>query len=127
LQTGCSRPFLRRENRVANIQTKFSKVPAKFDVPDIHCPSQAMSFESTENLDQLIEREKRLVAEEYFQEMWDAAIADGIDMEIIARTIILGTLTELSRRGSDEAAIGLLGEMDDLVVSGDFLPAKTIQ
>jgi len=86
-----------------------------------------MSYETPDNLDLLIEREKQLVAEEYFQNMWDAAIADGIDPEIIARALMLGSLSEISRNGSDSQALSLLAEMDQLAVNGDFLPAKTFQ
>ena len=78
-------------------------------------------------LEEKILREKQLVAESHLLEAWEAGLEDGIEPEILARTIVVKTLVQLSRSRGYEAASELVDEARNLEAKGDFVPGKTLQ
>ncbi len=88
---------------------------------------KTMTSNETSRLDELIAQEKRNVAREHFAQFWDAAIADGIDIEIIADEAVNAVIGELVReKGIDEAS-RLISELGDKEAAGGFLPQRTLQ
>lgn len=86
-----------------------------------------MNSEDKDKLDVLIEKEKRAYAREYFSEIWENAVDEGIDPEILAEALVEGSLDELVIRfGAGEASklIAQLQQMDEL---GMFPAVKTLQ
>ncbi len=79
------------------------------------------------DLDEMIAREKKLVAIEYQNEAWADGTSEGIEAEILAEAAFSTALTELIRNCGEEAAIALLDKMRDNVTSGAFLPSRILQ
>lgn len=79
------------------------------------------------DLDEMIAREKKLVAIEYQNEAWADGISEGIEAEILAEAAFSTALTELIRSCGEEAAVALLDKMRDNVNSGAFLPSRILQ
>ena len=80
-----------------------------------------------DNLDELIEREKRALAKEYFDDVWANASADGIDVEILSETFIEGALRELVASNGNAEASKLIAHFKNLDDMG-FLPTnRTLQ
>ena len=82
----------------------------------------------TENddLKSLIEREKRNLADEYFNEIWEAAQEDGIDGNIMAEAFIEGALSKLSEENSVEVS-RLIAHFKELDEMGLLRGTRTIQ
>ncbi|WP_075997902.1 hypothetical protein [Salaquimonas pukyongi] len=78
-------------------------------------------------LEEKILREKQLVAETHLLEAWEAGLEDGIEPEILARTIVVKTLDQLSRSRGHEAAGALVSEISELESEGHFVQRKTLQ
>ena len=80
-----------------------------------------------ENIDELIEKEKRSLAGEYFEEAWQGMQQDGLSADIVAEVYIDLALKKLiSEKGGSEASklIAHFKQMDDM----GFIPATgTIQ
>lgn len=79
-----------------------------------------------DDLKTLIEREKRNLADEYFNEIWEAALEDGIDGNIMAEALLQGSLSKLSEDNCVEASrlINHYKEMDEM---GLLRGTRTIQ
>ncbi|MEM7215861.1 MAG: hypothetical protein AAF423_09980 [Pseudomonadota bacterium] len=75
-----------------------------------------MKSDLPEDLDTLIEREKRALAEECCQEVWTELLDEGIDPSLIAEIFMESALKCLVReRGNDQATrlIAHFREMDE--------------
>lgn len=81
----------------------------------------------SENLEELILEQKKLVAESYLLELWEDAVNDGIEADIVARVLIRGSLLELARKHGEQEALSVIHELTELEADGNFLPLKTIQ
>ena len=86
-----------------------------------------MDQPSTENLDEIILEEKRLVAQEHFLDAWLGALEDGIDTEIIAKTLVKSALDQLAKVNGDSAVSALVREISVLEENGEFIPGKILQ
>lgn len=86
-----------------------------------------MNTERHENLDELIAEEKRLVAEEYFLEAWQAAEEDGIECDILARAFATRLLRKLTRDLGPLAADAFLDDLKRDADAGEFMSRRTIQ
>lgn len=73
------------------------------------------------DLEALIEEEKRTTCAECHSAAWAEGLHAGIEPEIIAEA----ALTELGKRGGEEALMALLERMRERALAGDFLPART--
>ncbi len=86
-----------------------------------------MADENDDKFEQLIAQEKRAYARESFGEFWSNSVADGVEAEVLAETVIEAALNELSHtQGSREASrlISQFKKMDEL---GLFPAGKTMQ
>ena len=63
------------------------------------------------DLDEMIAREKKLVAIEYQNEAWADGISEGIEPEILAEAAFTTALTELIREAGDDCALELIEKM----------------
>lgn len=78
-------------------------------------------------LDDLILEEKRSIAYEYFCDVWGHAMAEGIDVEIIADELIAGVLVELARSHGDASLSEYVARLVQREQAGDFLPKRILQ
>ena len=86
-----------------------------------------MTTTETSRLDELIAQEKRNVTREHFAHFWDAAMADGIDLDIIADEVIAAVIGELVQEKGAEEAGRLITRLGDKEAAGAFLPKRTLQ
>lgn len=86
-----------------------------------------MNSQKIDEIDALILEEKKSIAREYFVEAWEAAIADGIDADLIAETMVEGSLNELASHKGDVEAAKLISAIRSMETNGEFLGDKTIQ
>ncbi len=85
-----------------------------------------MDHTQLDTLDQQILDEKKLVAREHFLNAWEAGLLDGIDVEIIAKELIIGALEQISFSQGQEATGSLIAEVTELDLHGEFLPNKIL-
>ncbi|MDR6431411.1 hypothetical protein [Brucella pseudogrignonensis] len=79
------------------------------------------------DLDEMIAREKKLVAIEYQNEAWADGISEGIEPEILAEAAFTTALTELMREAGEDAALELIEKMREQIIAGTFLPQRVLQ
>jgi len=79
------------------------------------------------DLDEMIAREKKLVAIEYQNEAWADGISEGIEPEILAEAAFTTALTELMREAGEDCALELIEKMREQIIAGTFLPQRVIQ
>lgn len=71
----------------------------------------------SENIDDLIEKEKKALAKEYFDDIWSDIQAESLDTELIAEVFVQQTLERLANeKGMEEASrlIAYFKNMDEL-------------
>ena len=87
----------------------------------------AMKSNTTENIDDLIEKEKRALAEECFREVWSELFDEGVDSAVIAEVFVESALKQLVIERGNERASKLLAHFRELDEMG-FLPSsRTLQ
>lgn len=74
------------------------------------------------DVEALIRREKRLLADETQEEAWADARSAGIEAEIVAEAAIETAFEELVGELGEDAALRLLDSIREKVVSGAFQP-----
>ena len=74
------------------------------------------------DLDAMIDHEKRLVALEYQDEAWAGGISDGIDREIMAEAAAETAMRAMIEAVGEEAALTFAENLRERVLSGDFTP-----
>jgi len=79
------------------------------------------------DLDEMIAREKKLVAIEYQNEAWADGISEGIEPEILAEAAFTTALTELMREAGEDCALELIEKMREQIIAGTFLPQRVLQ
>jgi hypothetical protein len=79
------------------------------------------------DLDEMIAREKKLVAIEYQNEAWADGISEGIEPEILAEAAFTTALTELMREAGEDCALELIEKMREQIIAGTFLPQRILQ
>lgn len=79
------------------------------------------------DLDEMIAREKKLVAIEYQNEAWADGISDGIEPEILAEAAFTTALTELIRDAGEDCALELIEKMRAQIIAGTLLPERVLQ
>lgn len=79
------------------------------------------------DLDEMIAREKKLVAIEYQNEAWADGVSEGIETEILAEAALTTALTELMREAGEDCALELIEKMRDQIIAGSLLPERTLQ
>ncbi|NKB82927.1 hypothetical protein HED51_01075 [Ochrobactrum grignonense] len=79
------------------------------------------------DLDEMIAREKKLVAIEYQNEAWADGISEGIEPEILAEAAFTTALTELMRSAGEDSALDLIEKMREQIIAGTFLPERILQ
>jgi hypothetical protein len=80
--------------------------------------------QSVQDIDAMVREEKRLTAVESHNEAWAEGLSAGIEPEIIAEAAMTTAFGELLRVNGEEAALALLDRVREMVVAGDFAPAK---
>lgn len=86
-----------------------------------------MNLPNTDNLDEIILEEKKLVVREHFLDAWEAGLQDGIEAEIIAKELVKSALIQLSRSAGADQTSKLVSELGEQDAVGAFLPNKTVQ
>lgn len=81
--------------------------------------------EGVRDIDALVREEKRLTAVESHNEAWAEGLSAGIEPEIIAEAALTTAFAELLRNSGEEAALALLDRMREMVVGGEFEPARS--
>ena len=84
-------------------------------------------IEQLSKLDNLILEEKRTIAREYFCDVWESAICEGIDAEIIADELISGVLKELCRNSGEGAVSKFVSKLGEREALGSFVPDRILQ
>lgn len=84
-------------------------------------------IEELSKLDNLILEEKRSIAREYFCDVWESAIREGIDAEIIADELISGVLVELARNSGNDAVTKFVSSLVKREEVGAFVPDRVLQ
>lgn len=79
------------------------------------------------DLDEMIAREKKLVAIEYQNEAWADGMSEGIEPEILAEAAFTTALTELMRSAGEDAALELIEKMREQIIAGGFLSERVLQ
>lgn len=79
------------------------------------------------DLDEMIAREKKLVAIEYHNEAWADGVSEGIETEILAEAALTTALTELMREAGEDCALELIEKMREQIIAGSLLPERTLQ
>ena len=79
------------------------------------------------DLDEMIAREKKLVAIEYQNEAWAEGASEGIEPEILAEAAFTTALTELIREAGEDCALDLIEKMREQIISGAFLDNRILQ
>ena len=86
-----------------------------------------MKKEVSQDIDTLIENEKRALVEECFREVWAELTEEAIDPALIAETFIESALKRLVVERGNEQASKLLAHFRELDEMG-FLPStRTLQ
>ncbi|MDY8110474.1 hypothetical protein U0C82_15130 [Fulvimarina sp. 2208YS6-2-32] len=78
-------------------------------------------------LDEIIQAEKKQVALEYHNEAWADGISEGIESEILAETALATAMTELVRLYGEDHAIDMIDGLRRRVEFGEFRANQTIQ
>lgn len=78
-------------------------------------------------MDEIIEREKRIAALEVHSEAWADGTMEGIEADILADTAIATALEETIRELGEDAALQLVATLRERILSGEFSPNRTIQ
>ncbi len=84
-------------------------------------------IEEITRIDELIIEEKRNMAREQFSELWDNAVEEGIEIEIIADELILGALLELAKNRGDQAVQAFVASINKREKAGEFIPNRVLQ
>ena len=82
---------------------------------------------SVEELDALIEEEKKRVALEYFQEAWSSAVQEGIEPNILAESAVFAAFSQLGAAEGDEVVGDFISGLPALHESGFFLLDRKLQ
>ena len=90
-------------------------------------PGHLMLQNSVDELDALIEEEKKRVAQEYFQDAWSSAVQEGIEPAILAESAIFAIMRQLGETEGDAAVSELIDALPDLQECGQFLTDKKLQ
>ncbi|KPB02378.1 hypothetical protein [Ahrensia marina] len=83
--------------------------------------------EKLEELDEVIANEKRVAAREVHNEAWADGMMEGIDASILADAAIATAMEEMIRTEGEDAALELADTLRERILSGEFLPYRTIQ
>lgn len=86
-----------------------------------------MKSNTNDNIDELIEKEKRALALECFREVWSELSEEGIDSAVIAEVFVESALKQLVLERGNQRASELLAHFRELDEMG-FLPStRTLQ
>jgi hypothetical protein len=85
------------------------------------------TLQTSEDLDDLIIREKMQVALEYQNDAWADGVAEGIEPEILADAAIATAMRETVRLLGEDKAEELIVAMRDRVLAGEFSPERRLQ
>lgn len=85
------------------------------------------NLQTSEDLDDLIIREKMQVALEYQNDAWADGVAEGIEPEILADAAIATAMRETVRLLGEDKAEELIVAMRDRVLAGEFSPERRLQ
>lgn len=80
-----------------------------------------------DQLDVLIEEEKKRVAEQFFTEAWDRSIEEGIEPYLLAETALHSALLFLSEAAGEEQVKGLVEELAHRHECGHFHHDRVLQ
>lgn len=80
-----------------------------------------------QDLDRLIEQEKRHAAREVHEEAWADGLLEGIDGVFLAEAAIMRALEETVSLKGEDGAIKLLDQLRDRVLVGDFTAGRIVQ
>ena len=82
---------------------------------------------TTNEMEEMIAREKRVVALEFQSEAWADGVLEGIEPDILADAAISTALGETIRELGEEAALALVDTLRDRILTGEFSPNRSLQ
>lgn len=80
-----------------------------------------------DDLQMLIEEEKRALARAYAIEGWESGIEEGIDPDMLARNMVRAILEAAEAETGGMTAGRIIAEMQEAEHAGDFLRHRTVQ
>lgn len=86
-----------------------------------------MHQQTTDNLDAMIQEEKKRVAMEFFGEAWSSALNEGIEASILAESALFTALTRLTEADGEHLVSLLIDDLPKRMESGHFLPNRSLQ
>jgi len=86
-----------------------------------------LSKKTLKNESGLAHEEQSEIMQQWFCELWEDAVEQGLDPEIIARVVIEGAVRELVHNSGEKAASRLVTRMKELEEHGAFLSEVTLQ
>jgi hypothetical protein len=78
-------------------------------------------------MDEIIAREKRVAALEFHSEAWADGALEGIEADILADAAIATALGETIREHGEDAALELVEQLRDRILTGEFSPNRSVQ
>lgn len=82
---------------------------------------------TTNDMEEIIAREKRIAALEFHNEAWADGTMEGIESDILADAAIATALEETIREHGEEAALALVESLRERILCGEFTPDRSIQ
>ncbi len=86
-----------------------------------------MIEENEAALDEMIVEEKKRVAVEFFREAWTAALAEGIEPQILAESAVFTALSELSREQGEAGVVAIVNHLPEQIENGQFVIDRVLQ
>lgn len=83
--------------------------------------------EIPENLEELIEQEKRSLAKEYFTDAWSEVQIENLGTELVAEVFIKETIDRLATERGNEEASKLIAHIKELDEMGILSSGHTLQ
>ena len=78
-------------------------------------------------MDEIIEREKRIAALEFHSEAWADGAMEGIESDILADAAIATALEEMIRAHGEDATLALVDTLRERILCGEFTPDRIVQ
>lgn len=80
-----------------------------------------------QNLDALIEKEKKALAREYFMDLWDEIELENLETELIVEVFVQESLEKLAKEKGMEKASRLISYFKDMDELGILPSRHTLQ
>ena len=83
--------------------------------------------EKIAELDEVIAQEKRVAAREMQSEAWAEGLLEGIETDILAEAAISTAFEAMIKNDGESSVLDFVDNLRDRVISGEFIPERTLQ